>query len=258
MSKLIADIFVTIGGKQTSERLSIVKRSLQSLNENTDRNQFRLTVCLDGISEFWNDLILALSVDYSLISFKNEGLGPTINRAIAHISTVNDWYSHPTHGDPDKVAPFIVCCQDDCLYTKDWLPILASRFIAYERLKKVAFATGHNAIEHEHKTRESLDGGKIQFRDWIRMTNVLGRREYWQSLMPIPRLDPETGGVRAKPNDGVGSSVDWWLIRNHENSICKTGRTCLVMPGLVKHLGYDKSTWLNRALPESQEDLDNL
>lgn len=86
------------------------------------------------------------------------------------------------------------------------------------------------------------------------MTNVLGRREYWQSLMPIPRLDPETGKIRAKPNGGMGSSVDWWLIRNHENSICKTGKTCLVVPGLVRHIGFHNSTWLDRDLPESDAD----
>ena len=85
---------------------------------------------------------------------------------------------------------------------------------------------------------------------------MVARREYWQSLMPIPRFDPETGRIRAKPNDGMGSGVDWHLIRNHENSVCKTGRTCLVMPGLLRHVGYDKSTWLNREMPESKLDKD--
>lgn len=243
MSKLIADIFMTVGGR---DRIATTVKSLQSLLQSTDRLQFRLTICYDGVVP-----VLSHGADYVLTSIENEGLGPTINRAVAHICSINDWYSHPTHGAPDNVAPFIVCCQDDCEYEPNWLPTLASRFIAYERLRPIAFASGHDAIEHP--VREVL-GDKLLLKDWIRMTNVMGRREYWRSLMPIPRLDPETGRVRARPNDGVGSSVDWHIIRNHENSVCRTGQTCLVIPGLVRHIGYDKSTWLDRELPESDYD----
>lgn len=73
-------------------------------------------------------------------------------------------------------------------------------------------------------------------------------------MWPISRIDPETGRERGKPNDGMGSSVDWWFIRNHKNSVCKTGRTNLVMPGLLVHIGYKDSTWLKRELPESEFD----
>lgn len=73
-------------------------------------------------------------------------------------------------------------------------------------------------------------------------------------MYPIPRLDPETGRVRANPHLGIGSGVDWHFVRNHENSICRTGRTCLVIPGLLQHAGYKESTWLQRELPESEED----
>ena len=75
-----------------------------------------------------------------------------------------------------------------------------------------------------------------------------------QSMWPIPRFDPETQRERAKPNDGIGSGVDWHFIRNAENSVCKTGKTCLVVPGLIQHNGFDQSTWLKRELPESDED----
>ena len=79
-------------------------------------------------------------------------------------------------------------------------------------------------------------------------------------MYPIHPFDPETGRKRAKPNDGMGSGVDWWFIRNHDNSVCKTGKTCLVLPGLVKHLGYNQSTWLQngREMPESTEDKEAL
>jgi hypothetical protein len=187
--------------------------------------------------------------DFILQSKENVGLGPTINRAISHIKSINDWNSHPTHGDPSKVAPYIVMCQDDLIYSKDWLPILASRFRAYGMQYPLGFASGVECVEHP--VRQVLADG-IVLKDWIRAAQMLGTRQYWESLMPIPRFDPETGRVRAKPNDGMGSGVDWWLIRNHENSVCKTGRTCLVMPGLVQHAGYAQSTWLRngREMPE--------
>lgn len=191
--------------------------------------------------------------DHILFSNKNEGLAPTINRAIAHIKSMNDYYGHQTHGDSSKVAPYIVMCQDDLVYTKDWLSILASRFRAYGTRYKLGFASGIEGIEHE-KTRHTKLADGVFLQDWIRAAQMMGTREYWESLMPIPRLDPETGRVRAKPNDGMGSGVDWWLIRNHEKSVCKTGRTCLVMPGLCQHAGYDKSTWLKSELPESVAD----
>lgn len=264
MGSLIADIFVTV--KPIRERFALTKASLRSLAENTDPSQYRLTVCLDGtIDDVPVDAadellsgqrylhMLQHEADYVLQSGENEGLGPTINRAIAHIKSINDWYAHPTHGDKTKVAPYTVMCQDDLLYTKDWLPVLASRFRAYGTRYKLGFASGVEGIEHE-KTRHTKLSDGVFLQDWIRAAQMMGTREYWESLMPIPRLDPETGRVRAKPNDGMGSGVDWWLIRNHENSVCRTGRTCLVMPGLCQHAGYDKSTWLSRELPESEAD----
>jgi hypothetical protein len=268
MGNLIADIFVTV--KPTSSRLVLAKRSIRSLIENTDPHQYRLTVCIDGASllellpdasgeqiSAMNCLGAALhhDADYVLQSSSNEGLGPTINRAIAHIKSLNDWYSHPTHGDANFVAPYVVMCQDDLLYTPNWLPVLASRFRAYEPLYNLGFASGVECVEHP--VRKDLGGG-IVLKDWIRAAQMLGRREYWESMMPIPRLDPETGRVRARPNDGMGSGVDWWLIRNHPNSVCRTGRTCLVMPGLVQHAGYDRSTWLDRDLPESKSDKERI
>ena len=245
---LIADIFVTI--KSTVARRELTNRSLASLLTNTSPKDFRLTLCLDGES-FPGSIENIGAADYVLMSRENEGLGPTINRAIAHIRSINDWHSDSEVGNPTRVTPYIVMCQDDLLYTKDWLPILAARFRAYGMQYPLGFASGVECVEHP--VRQVLAEG-IVLKDWIRAAMMMGTREYWASLMPIPAFDPETRRLRAKPNDGMGSGVDWFLIRNHENSVCKTGRTCLVMPGLVQHMGYDKSTWLKGELPESDSD----
>lgn len=257
---MIADIFVTVKGGR--EDLSV--RSLRSLSSCTDRSQYRLTVCCDGTQLFegqeagrFIDVILGeLKADYLLQSRENEGLGPTINRAIASIQSINDWYSHPTHGDPSKVAPLVCMLQDDILYSPGWLMRLANVFMANEHLYKLGFASGIECVEHPVK--KVIVPGQIVLKDWIRATCMMGRREYWQSMMPIPRLDPETGRIRAKPNDGMGSGVDWWLIRNHERSVVRSGKTCLVMPGLLQHIGYDRSTWLKREMPESDSDKEKM
>lgn len=252
MGSLVADIFVTV----KPGRSPLTLRSLDSLLANTDRAQARLTVCIDG--DPGRQLIHELEImapDYLITSKENEGLGPTINRAIAHLKSINDWYAHPTHGDPSKVAPYVVMCQDDLLYSPGWLPRLANMYRAYGLQYRLGFASGVECVEH--KTHLDLGNG-ILLKPWIRAAQMFSTREYWESMMPIPRLDPETGKVRAKPNDGMGSGVDWWLIRNHENSVCRTGRLNLVIPGLVVHAGYDKSTWLKRELPESDADKEKM
>lgn len=245
---MIADLFIT-----TKNRPDLLRKSLDSLLECTPRDEVRITVVRDGAYACTSFLNSEYSgkVDYILTSCENEGLGPGINMVLAHVDAVNRWWGHPTHGDPSKVAPFVAYCQDDLLYTKGWLGRLVMNFMALEKQHKLGFASGLECVEHEVKQR--LHNGLV-LKDWIRAANMFARREYWMSMFPIPRLDPETGRVRAKPNDGMGSGVDWWFIRNHENSVCRTGRTCLVVPGLVKHLGYKESTWLKRDLPESDSD----
>jgi glycosyltransferase involved in cell wall biosynthesis len=249
---VIADIFIT-----TKNRALLLAQSLESLFECTSKDEVRITLVRDGDYAVTRTVAdeFAGKIDYVLTSYENEGLGPGINMALAHIDAINRWWGHPTHGDPTKVAPFVVYCQDDLLYTPGWLEKLIRYFSAYERLEKIGFASGLECVEHSKK--KTLPGGLLT-KDWIRAANMFARREYWMSMFPIPRFDPETRSVRAKPNDGIGSGVDWWFIRNHENSVCRTGRTCLVIPGLVKHLGYKESTWLKRELPESASDIEAI
>lgn len=245
---MIADIFVT-----TKNRPELLRKSLQSLRERTDRKDFRLTVVRDGAYEVSAQVLSEFHdlVDYTLVHQENEGLGPAINHALSFIQTTNQYYEDSRVPEQGLVAPFICYCQDDLVYTQNWLHILAKRFMLFEKTYKLGFASGVECIEHAVK--KDIGNGMV-LKDWIRAAQMFARREYWMSMFPITRFDPETQRVRAKPNDGMGSGVDWHFIRNHENSVCKTGRTCLVLPGLVKHMGYKDSTWLKRELPESESD----
>ena len=244
---LIADIFIT--HKPGREELAL--RSISSFFNCTDKKSVRTHLIVDGPCP---DIIheQESSFDHVLIHNKETlGLGPSINQALAHIQSLNEYFEHPTHGDKSQVAPFIVYCQDDLLYTAGWLEKLIKNFLVFEKPFKIGFASGLECVEHT--TKKDLGNGLL-LKDWIRAANMVARREYWMSMFPIPRFDPETRQVRAKPNDGMGSGVDWHFIRNHTNSVCRTGKTCLVIPGLLQHAGFKESTWLKRELPESESD----
>lgn len=229
----------------TRNRPELLRKSLQSLKDCTDKSLFRLTVVDDGS---WVETRLELdmfqsTIDFVLTNNQNRGLGPSINTALVHVDALKRWDTNPN--------PFTCYVQDDIQYSPDWLIKLESNFAKLEQVLKLGFASGIESIEHPVK--EKLAKGMIT-KDWIRATCMFARHDYWMSMWPISRIDPETGRERGRPNDGLGSSVDWWFIRNHPNSVCKTGRTNLVIPGLLRHIGYKQSTWLKRDLPESDSD----
>jgi hypothetical protein len=244
----VFDIFVTT--KPGREVLTV--RSLASLLSSL-KSPYRLTTYVDGRDH--GAIGYITDVSHHVIQSKdNEGLGPAINRCLAHIESTNRWFSDEKAPDLSKVSHFVAMCQDDLEYEVGWLERLVQMYSVFERTHRLGFATGHANVEHIQTTTFSVNE-QVRFQRWIRAANMVARREYWMSMAPIPRFDPETGRTRAKPNDGIGSGVDWWFCRNHPNSVDRSSRTCLVMPGLVRHIGYQESTWLDRELPETPEDI---
>lgn len=216
----------------------------------TPRDQYRLTVVRDGNFVVTQNLIEeeAGQIDFILTSQDNRGLGPSINSAIAHIGTLKAWDS--------TYVPLTCYVQDDVIFKQGWLEKLSSKFIQLHRPLNLGFASGHSAVEHVHDTRADTRkiGHDMYTSKYIRATCMMAMHDYWQSMCPIPRIDPEIGRERGRPHDGLGSGVDWHFIRVHQNSVYRTGRTNLIIPGLVMHNGYRKSTWLKRELPESDSD----
>lgn len=237
---MLIDVFMT-----TKDRPHLLRRSLESFRGCTPEGSYRLTIVNDGDFMDVADTINSHKsiVDHVLTNIENRGLGPSINMALSHISALKNW-------EPDP-SPLTVYVQDDVLFSPGWLEKLSQKFLQLEKPLKLGFASGIECIEHPVK--KDLGNGLI-LKDWIRATCMMARHDYWMSMWPIPRIDPETGRERGRPHDGLGSSVDWWFIRNHENSVCRSGRTNLVIPGLLKHIGYKESTWLKRELPESESD----
>jgi hypothetical protein len=240
----LVDLIVTHYPKNDRRR-EIARRSLFSLGESLKSYpSSRVTLVIDGPdAEPWR------GVHRLITHSENMGLGPSINEAMAIVQAENRW--HEERGEDDRVAPLVCYLQDDVQYSPGWLERLVKTFLQFESPLRLAFATGVECPEHPVRQRVRDD---VWTKDWIRMTCMLARREYFASMFPIPGMDVETGRKRARPHDGVGSSCDWWLIRNHLNSPCRTGRTNLVLPGLLTHIGYRDSTWLARELPESDAD----
>lgn len=243
---ILSDIFIT-----TKDRPVLLDKCLTSLRKCTKRDSYRLTIVCDGYDDYVRDV---LDKNFDLISYTltnscNRGLGPSINMALAHIDSLKRW------DNVDEFSPLTTYVQDDVLFSDDWLQKLSSKFLQLASPLKLGFASGVECIEHPMK--KNLGNGMI-LKDWIRATCMMSFHQFWMSMWPIQRIDPETGRERGKPNDGLGSGVDWWFIRNHPNSVCRTGKTNLVIPGLLQHAGYSKSTWLKRDLPESEEDKEKI
>jgi len=238
---MLVDIFITY-----KDREELFEKSLKSFIENTPRDLYRLTIVCDNgriphvlaVNDYAGTTYLSM-VDHILVHKDNLGLGPSINQALGHIDVLNRYYADDTSPDNDRVTDFICYCQDDLLYSPKWLEKMLSFFCLLENEHNLGFASGVECVEHE--VRENLGRGLV-LKDYIRAAQMFARREYWMSMWPIPRHDPETGQVRAHPHNGMGSGADWYFIRNHPNSVCETGKTCLVIPGLVKHMGYKEST----------------
>ncbi len=235
------DIFITTCGRQ-----ELFKKSFESFLKSTNKDLYRLTLVVDGGKEKGTDYSLFDQADHVLWHNVSLGLGPSINQALCHINNLNTYF------DNNK-SSFICMIQDDVEYQNGWLDKLIKVYSIFSRTHKIGFVTGHEAPEHA--TTGTIQFGKdtLLLKPWIRATNMMATTEYFLSMYPIPRMDPETGRERARPHGGMGSSVDWWFIRNHVNSVCKSGRINIVYPGLIKHVGDTTSTWYKGTLPENKK-----
>lgn len=228
---------------------------LQSLRKSTPREQFRLTLVDDGGREAAESNYDAICnaglddlIDHRIVHSKNAGLGPSINEALSHIDAIKSW-----EGTRDGVTCYV---QDDVLFKDRWLETLLRKYVQLHDPLNLGFASGHSAVEHKDDPRAQTKelGQGMYTNRYIRATCMMGLHKYWMSMFPIPRIDSETRQERGRPHDGLGSGVDWYFVRVHPNSVCQTGKTNLIIPGLVIHNGYKESTWLKRELPESETD----
>jgi glycosyltransferase involved in cell wall biosynthesis len=178
-----------------------------------------------GIQPWAFDINCAL-VDYLKIPW-NRGLACAMNIGLSY------WLA-------DKSIEWVSYFQDDCDVHPKTLEILA-KFHGESKI-----LTGHDAGEHPGFNSGKLNGIDYIKKMSIRATHIHAHRDFWESIMPIP-----TRGLgapkRTGEGRGLGSNVDWWMVRDSPNSCQKTKQPIICAPGLVRSFlwqGKD-SCWNN-------------
>jgi hypothetical protein len=108
--------------------------------------------------------------------------------------------------------------------------------------------TGHDAGEHEAQKEGVLTDIPFKIKRSCRATHMHGSADFWRGILPIPTNDLGTPR-RNGQGKGIGSNVDWWIVRDAPNSIQKNGGAIVCVPGLVRSflwMGKD-SCWNNTA-----------
>jgi glycosyltransferase involved in cell wall biosynthesis len=93
--------------------------------------------------------------------------------------------------------------------------------------------TGHDGSEHATGYVEEVNGLIVKHKSYIRATHMHGSAELWRSFLPVPT---NALGTPKKINAGrgMGSNVDWWIVRDAPNSMEKRSQDILCVPGLVR------------------------
>lgn len=225
----------------TYNRLHHLNQSLESLMKHTNSYD-ELVIAddnsTDGTQDYLHDLCqyhIGPQISISL-SDKNVGVCESINRILK--------YYHDKYGDGEDI--FLAKMEDDMSYTPGWLDKCLELFELYKNLP-VGFVGGY--VAPEHPTIERIhhpDGTLLYLRTEMRGNCMIGRLKYWYSMYPIPENIPGKSYRRGKPDNGHGSHNDWHFLRDHELSVEKTGKICILYPNLLKHEGAEQSTWGNR------------
>jgi glycosyltransferase involved in cell wall biosynthesis len=158
----------------------------------------------------------------------NRGLAAAMNIGLSY------WLADPR-------VEWISYFQDDVDVHKDTLKIMESL------QSKSQVLTGHDAGEHKSFAERAENWVNVKYKWSARATHLHAHRDFWAEQMPIPGRElgapKRTGeGVR-----GLGSNVDWWIVRDGPRSCQKTKRPIICVPGLVRSFLWEgkDSCWNN-------------
>ncbi len=183
----------------------------------------------DGSPAKWTDELVRCAIADYLYVPHNRGLAAALNIGLSY------WLA-------DKSVDWISYFQDDVDVYPGALNILS-------RLHgKAPLLTGHDAGEHNAISAETIDGIPVKRKLYIRATHMHASAEFWRSVCPIPTF--ELGAPKHKGTGrGVGSNVDWWIVRDAPRSTKNIGKDILCVPGLVRSFLWkgEDSCWGNTA-----------
>jgi glycosyltransferase involved in cell wall biosynthesis len=183
----------------------------------------------DGSQAKWTDELVRTAIADYLYIPHNRGLAAALNIGLSY------WLA-------DKSVDWISYFQDDVDVHPEALKILS-------RLHgRVPLLTGHDAGEHNATLTETIDGIPVKHKLYIRATHMHASAEFWRSVYPIPTNELGTP-KRKGPGKGMGSNVDWWIVRDSPHSTRAIGKDILCVPGLVRSFLWrgENSCWGNTA-----------
>lgn len=106
--------------------------------------------------------------------------------------------------------------------------------------------TGHDAAEHVGVS-DRIRGHEVKRKTNCRATHLHAHRDYWMKVLPVPSRSLGAPHRVAGEPRGLGSNVDWWIVRDAPESVVAAGGHVLCIPGLVRTFLWRKedSNWDN-------------
>jgi hypothetical protein len=178
------------------------------------------------------ELVDAAIADYLLVP-RNRGLACALNIGLSY------WLA-------DSSVEWISCFQDDV----DVHPQLMEEMEKASSYYRGPVYTGHDSADHP--AIEEIAG--VKFKRSCAGVHIHAHRHFWDSVMPIPTF--RLGAPMRVPgrDRGIGSNVDWWIVRDAPNSVQRRKGRVVCLPGLVRTFYHraEDSSWGNA--PRCGED----
>jgi len=107
--------------------------------------------------------------------------------------------------------------------------------------------TGRYPPEHPIVAETDINGIHLLLCHSTSAQHLHAHRDYWTAVMPLPSF--EVG----LPKPHKISTCDWWIGSWAANSVCKTGRKIVCVPGLVSTFAIkpEDSTWDNQPVEDT-------
>lgn len=164
----------------------------------------------------------------------NRGLAAALNIGLSY------WLA-------DKSIKWISYFQDDVDVHPATLEIMATLQSHGEIM------TGHDAVAHKSHGSATLNGIPILYKWSSAGVHIHASADFWKGIMPIPTF-ALGAPMRKGPGRGVGSNVDWWIVRDCVRSSKALGKQIICVPHLVRTFFWEAkdSSW-NNSQPTGEE-----
>lgn len=230
----------------TYNRLNLLTQCIESIKNTEPKSP--IFVIDDGSEEDTKEYLLSQNLEMVLLNKSNIGVSPSLEIGI---NAINNWYRFRKADRlilPSDIL-WVSWVQDDVVFkVNSWYSLCMEKLChAKNDPNKIGFITGHEAPEHA-KSGRACEVPDCLYRDHIRATHMLATIDEWKLHFPISCYQ-KYGLVRGHPTKAKrgtparGADEDWWILRDHANSVLRRGKTNLVVQGILSHIGHEQSSW---------------